>query len=262
VGSAEGVHQLRIAVRRLRAALRLFRPLLEPHALAQLETALRRQGQIFGDARDWDVIRLEAFARAADDPVLAPWLPLLVEAVETKRAAAHAAVSAALGERHFTDLVLALSAWVENDSVDPMFLDRSGADEPISTCAPALLDGLARTVAKRGQDVRHSDAGRLHGVRKSLKKLRYGVEFLQDLLRPHRVKTWLKPCRHLLDEFGALNDAAALVRLVDALATGTSPGLAPAVAAVALGARRRQEQARTRVLRLWIEFRAADPPWS
>ena len=54
-GDIEGVHQMRVAIRRLRAALVLFRPRLEPHAEARLTEALRSLGRIFGEARDWDV---------------------------------------------------------------------------------------------------------------------------------------------------------------------------------------------------------------
>jgi inorganic triphosphatase YgiF len=260
-GQPEGVHQIRVAVRRLRAVLRLLRPVLEPHALAQFESALRREGQIFGEARDWDVAWLGTLPGAAGDAAVAPWLPLLLDAAEMRRSAAHAAVTADLAGRHFTDLVLALSAWAEDESADPMLPRWKQARSPISDCAPAFLEGLAKTVARRGRNVRHGDPGHLHGVRKSLKKLRYSVEFLRDLYRPRRVKAWLKPCKKLLEELGALNDAVALVRLVDGLATDTSPGLAPAVAAVALRVQQRREAAQARILPLWDAFRAVEPPW-
>src|SRR5262249_38783820 len=55
----EGVHQMRVAVRRLRTALLVFKSRLEPHARARFEDALRRLGTIFGEARDWDVFCLE-----------------------------------------------------------------------------------------------------------------------------------------------------------------------------------------------------------
>ena len=47
-GNTEGVHQARIAVRRLRTALRLFAPRLEPHAAAAFQSRLRRVGEIIG----------------------------------------------------------------------------------------------------------------------------------------------------------------------------------------------------------------------
>ena len=66
-GDAEGVHQIRVAVRRLRAALALFEPHLHPATLSGLNDELRRFGSIFGQARDWDVFVLETLPAAAED---------------------------------------------------------------------------------------------------------------------------------------------------------------------------------------------------
>src|SRR5579872_3412436 len=66
-GEAEGVHQMRVAIRRLRAALTFFKPHLEPTATARFESELRRVGQVFGEARDWDVFCLRTLPAALHD---------------------------------------------------------------------------------------------------------------------------------------------------------------------------------------------------
>lgn len=58
-GDAEGVHQMRVAIRQLRAALALFQPLLEPHTETRFQDDLRRIGRVFGEAWDWDVFTLQ-----------------------------------------------------------------------------------------------------------------------------------------------------------------------------------------------------------
>jgi triphosphatase len=63
----EGIHQLRIGVRRVRSALVLFAPLLEPHAAALFERELKRLGQVFGARRDRDVFCLQTLPNAAHD---------------------------------------------------------------------------------------------------------------------------------------------------------------------------------------------------
>jgi triphosphatase len=63
-GDAEGIHQVRVAIRRLRSALRLFGPRLEYHAAAAFQSKLQRVGRIIGAARDWDVFCLEALPKA------------------------------------------------------------------------------------------------------------------------------------------------------------------------------------------------------
>jgi inorganic triphosphatase YgiF len=54
-GDMEGIHQVRVAIRRLRSALRLFDPRLEPHTLSLFQDELKRLGRVIGEARDWDV---------------------------------------------------------------------------------------------------------------------------------------------------------------------------------------------------------------
>ena len=63
----EGVHQVRVAVRRLRAALALFKPHLPPVTLGRFNDELRRLGGIFGRARDWDVFVCETLSIAEKD---------------------------------------------------------------------------------------------------------------------------------------------------------------------------------------------------
>ncbi len=70
-GQPEGIHQLRIATRRLRAAIALFKPLLAPEAAARFNDALRRSGRVFGAARDWDVFVTETLP-AAEAAGMAP----------------------------------------------------------------------------------------------------------------------------------------------------------------------------------------------
>jgi triphosphatase len=67
-GDPEGVHQVRVAVRRVRSALRLFSPHLESHAKRLFEDELRHAGQTIGEARDWDVFCDEIMAKVSETP--------------------------------------------------------------------------------------------------------------------------------------------------------------------------------------------------
>jgi inorganic triphosphatase YgiF len=58
-GDPEGVHQMRIAIRRLRTALVLFEEHLEPHTTQRFQTELKHLGRVLGKARDWDVFCLD-----------------------------------------------------------------------------------------------------------------------------------------------------------------------------------------------------------
>ena len=144
-GDTEGVHQIRVAIRRLRAALTLFRPLLEPHAETRFKEALRSLGRTFGEARDWDVFCGEMLVSAQEYGVAASWLNLLHEPAETLRAAAHARVSAEMQAPGMTATVLGLAEWGEPAG--------EAMDRPLRDLAPDLLKRLEHKVARRGQHI-------------------------------------------------------------------------------------------------------------
>jgi inorganic triphosphatase YgiF len=171
-GDVEGVHQMRVAIRRLRATLVLFRPVLEPHAEHRFTEELRRLGRVFGAARDWDVFCTEALPAAEHDGVAPAWVDLLRAPAEAARTAAHARVTAELHAASLTSAVLGLAAWAG----DPAALtgDPSGAamQARLADVAPALLDPMEAKVLRRGRHIDQRPDDALHALRKALKKLR------------------------------------------------------------------------------------------
>ena len=99
-GDNAGVHQIRVAIRRLRAALTLFRPLLDPHAETRFSEALRSLGRIFGEARDWDVFCSEMLVSAQEYGVVTSWLNLLREPAESTRGGTRACLGRSAGAWH------------------------------------------------------------------------------------------------------------------------------------------------------------------
>lgn len=238
-GDAEGVHQMRIAIRRARAALMLFKPTLHPRALAQFTDALRRLGRVFGEARDWDVFCTDMLASAEAGGVAWSWLDLLREPAEALRAAAHAHVATELEAPLLTATVLGLQTWEVAD------------DTPLADLAPDLMAKLDQKVRHRGRHIAKLDDEGLHRLRKSLKKLRYGVEFLAPLLREKDTKQYLHHCKVLLKRLGALNDAVVAVALAEQLGGERQPELAPAVSALAEWAANQRTEVRQRLEADW-----------
>lgn len=257
VGEVEGVHQMRVALRRLRAALVLFKPCLAPHAGMRFTAGLRHLGRVLGEARDWDVFCLEtlpALPGGGEDEE--PWHDALRQAAEAARSAAHAWLREELAKPDLTGLVLDMAAWAEESASLPA----EGAREPLSALAPALLDRVARQVAKRGKHLGRRSPEELHALRKSFKKLRYGVEYLAGLY-PHRtVKAYLKRCRKLQKRLGEFNDAAVAADLAETLSLGR-PDLRPAADAVARWSGKRCKKALGHLAAGWDEFRGAEPFW-
>ena len=256
-GDAEGVHQMRIAIRRLRAALALFQPHLERHAAALFEAELRRVGRIFGEARDWDVFCLQILPDTLGPAQDGGWRDLLLKPAMAARAVAHDAFAAEVRGPAFTGLVLGLAAWGEETPL----IDDAARKQPIGDLCPVLLDRLAGKVDRRGRHIgRRSDTER-HALRKSLKKLRYGIDFVQKLFRPKPLGFYLHACKKLQQTLGDLNDSVTAIGLAERLAGGTRPDLAPAVGALAEQLDRQHDDALHDLAKRWKGFQSQPHVW-
>ncbi len=235
----EGLHQLRVALRRLRSALVLFADALGEPARARWDGELRWLLGHLGPARDRDVLATDLLpplleARGDDDPTLLA----LRGAVEAGRAAAQADLRATLASQRYADLALALAAWVERrgwregaaaDDLDV----RTRQGEEIAAFAAGVLRRRHKQVLKRGKGFERLEPEARHRLRIALKKLRYGLDFFAGLFPGKRVDTFRKAVARMQDRLGHLNDVAVASRLVQELVEPLPPG--PEAKAVALG---------------------------
>ena len=257
----EGVHQMRVAIRKLRSALALFAHHLEPVSADEFQNALRRLGDIFGDARDWGVFLCEDLRGAEEGGVAGEWLALVERRGRAELDRAGQRLTSAIAEPAFTGFVLALSAWVEGQKWCPPDRDaRRLAGRPLRDTADAMLDRLADKVMKRG-DRLDGSSERLHDLRKSLKKLRYGIEYLAGLYGKKPVKRYRKACKKLQTILGTINDTVATDRLAGSLESEHRPDLAVAVGALAQWNARRRDEAVAGFDDAWKRFRKAEPFW-
>jgi len=258
-GVMEGVHQMRVAIRRLRALLALFRPHLDPEAEARWSEGLRALGRVLGEARDWDVFLAETLPAAAADGVPETVLAPLRDTARAEQSAAHARMREEFARPALSALVLGLAAWVE-DAASPSGDAGGGAlARPLAELAPDLEERLERRARRRGRRIRHRDEEALHDLRKALKKLRYGIEFLAPLHRPKRVKRYLQHCKLLQERLGGLNDAAVAESLAVRLAL-LDPALEGPAGALRDWAGTRREAVRARLPKGWRAFRKATLP--
>ncbi|MEA2737265.1 MAG: hypothetical protein QOH05_572 [Acetobacteraceae bacterium] len=255
-GDAEGVHQMRVAIRRLRAALTLFEPLLATHTASLFQAELRRVGQVFGEARDWDVFTLEVLPAALKNAGAAAWCDLLRQPAMARREAAHRHFAAEVQAPAFTALMLGLAAWVEEKTL----LGDDDLDRPILELYPRLLDRLAAKVERRGRHIDRSDAER-HALRKSLKKLRYGIDFLRSVLPEDASKSYLHKCKKLQQLLGDANDSVSAITLADGLNDGARPDLLPALGAATEWLGRQREDGLQDLAKRWKAFQAEPRFW-
>lgn len=213
--NAEALHQARVALRRLRSALSLFRPLLRDDPDAELLNAqLRRFAGALGKARNLDVL----IAHMGKD---------VPPALDQARARAYAHVRTELESARVRLLMLDLVEWLSNGPWlrEPRHPKRLGT--PIAFFAAKRLSRGRRRLEQLGQDIAHRGAKQSHRVRIEAKKARYAAEFFATLwLSPdgrQRHATWLKGLERVQDRLGALNDLVIGQRILADL--GVEAGL-------------------------------------
>jgi triphosphatase len=256
IDDIEGLHQARVAIRRLRSALVLFDAHLAPHVTGRFEAALKRFGRVLGEARDWDVFLWEAIPDAERDGVDRTWLDMLGDRAGPSRAHARIAATTLTASGEFTAFILALAGWIENIGEAGRLRETS-----LSDAAPALLDRLRHRATKRGRHIASLDGEELHDLRKTLKKLRYGSDYLASLYEKKAVKKYRKGCDALQEALGAINDAATFERLLARLGEGDDLHLTPAIGLFAEWSARRCDAALAQLPAVWEAFEAVVPPW-
>ena len=221
----EGVHQLRIAIRRSRSALSTFATALDPTLRRAWNDRLKTLITATGSARERDVFStqlLPPIAAAAPEAVT-PALAALAARLKTERAATHEDVRRYLEGDGHADLLLDWASWVALEGWHEAASAAAGEvlARPVVELARDLLNKRHKRVKKLGKGfVRLTDTER-HQVRLALKKLRYAVEFLGGLFPGKAARRYAKAAAALQDELGLLNDQAEAMRLLDEVASGS-----------------------------------------
>lgn len=258
----EGVHQLRVAMRRLRSAIGLFSPLLNEAALQPLLDDLRWLGAPLGRKRDLDVFLTETLnpLRAMADPPKR--LAHLATILEDRRAAAQVALDSALNAPRLAALRLALSRFlnaVEAGDAD-VLKDVEAAQIPATDFAASVLGKRRRKLKSLGSVHSTLDIAALHDLRIRAKKLRYAAEFFRPLFA-HRKSSrrFIAALAHLQDCLGMLNDGDVGAKLVRDLLPDA--GKDPAPAAIAAWFAGRQQLQLAQLGEAWDSYAAIRPFW-
>lgn len=228
----ELVHQMRVAVRRLRSAISLFAVAAPGIKDAGLIEGLRWLAAQLGLARDWDVFIGEMLP-----PVVAAlpgeegliWLQQQAEKIRSEKR--EQACVAATGQRYH-EIMLRLGAWLWRAPwrITAVVAD---LDMPVSIFAAQMLARRYRQVCRRGRRLKVLTAEQRHALRIAAKKLRYAAEFFSGLYPGRATKRYIQTLSHLQDEFGALNDQAVAGQLLTQL--GGSGRLRERAAGVIIG---------------------------
>jgi CHAD domain-containing protein len=207
----EFVHDLRVAIRRARAALRLFGPFLRPKALRPHLRGLKRLGRALGAVRDLDVAleNLAEFRRSQPKEVRRG-LKELRQLIEAQRAQAQAELVAWLDGEEQRAVMAELLRFCQTPGAGRR---APAADAPPSAQVRHMLPSLILRSfeAVRAYEVVMAQSPlppveTFHALRIQGKYLRYGLEFARPLLGEPGASL-VAQLKELQEHLGQLNDA-------------------------------------------------------
>lgn len=208
----EFIHQARVAIRRLRSAFSVFRPVLPDAELGDLRDRFRGLGNALGSARDWDVFVAETMPAVLEPFGNDPALVALLDAARACQRSERDVASVAISDRAYAALLLDLAAWMARDPAPSRTDSAAGRVLPV---ASSLLARQHRRTRRAGKSADRAHPESLHALRIQIKKLRYAVEFFGSLYSTKAVRRFAGGLAALQDILGGLNDAAVTARLLD-----------------------------------------------
>jgi CHAD domain-containing protein len=229
----EYLHDLRVATRRLRSALRLFGPALGPRRAESLRGELAWIGRLLGAVRDLDVFIANLRVQEARLGESAPVAALLARELEERRVPARDALVSALSGRRYEALIRRLEAL---GASPPPRTARGLARLPVAQVGPAMIQKANRRVLALGRSVTGtSPHEQLHRLRILFKRLRYACEFYREAFDD--LEPFIRAMVRFQDCLGEHQDAVVAMGRIRSLAADLAErGKIPPEALLDLGA--------------------------
>ncbi len=214
--NAEAVHQARVAIRRLRAAMALFKPMVFDIAYRRILSELKWLARLLGAARDLDVLQ-------ANLPLRAGWSQAdarareLASHCEAERLRARQSAIEALNSERGRILLLDLAVWLE----DGQWLRQPSSigAEPMQGFARRRLKKRLKKLVRQGAGLAHLAPGPRHKVRIESKELRYMAEFFVDCpgvaKDRKRLKKLIDCCEKLQAALGLIRDEEVMAEFME-----------------------------------------------
>ncbi len=262
----EGVHQVRVALRRLRSILNIVHKSTGSTEAASFGQDARWMSSEQGDARNWDVFICETVPPIAAGCPDVDGFDVLVRYAGDERRRGYDRSRAALGDMRALRFPLALARWIEargwrTDAAADV-LERLG--HPASGYASSVLDRQFRKVLKRGRKFAKLKPEERHELRLAVKKLRYLTDFLLPLCtKIKKAAPFMKALSRLQDGLGRYNDMATIDLLLGEITTEDRPAAFHRACGIIHGWQGRdllimEDDLRAR----WKEFSSQKVPWT
>jgi CHAD domain-containing protein len=270
----EGLHQLRVGLRRLHVAFSAFGDEFRTPALMNLKTRTKAFADAVAPARDLDVFIEELFAPIAARLGHEEAFKILRARAEEARRNAWDETVMHVASAEFAafqdDAAAAAEArsWLSGQTVAVDLRARLAVRVPVKSAAERIMDEQLMRARKRGRHLKSLEEREFHRLRLALKRLRYAAEFYAPLYKKKAVKRYLNRLKKLQDLLGLVNDVAQ-VRVVLACLIADEPVTVHLQADLCFAAglingwhRARAERLGKKTLRRWDKFKRMEPFWA
>jgi inorganic triphosphatase YgiF len=200
----EGVHQMRIALRRLRSAFTLFRKVLGRENSAALLVEFGWLTDTLGKARDLDVLITQTLPAVIAHFNHHKGLQMLRNKAIIAQHEAYSEARAALSSQRYHRLLLTLAAWLKNERWHEN--TKCVKKYQVIDIASASLSKRYKQLLQRGEHLDHITPEGRHAARIAAKKLRYAAEFFASLYYSKKTRAFIRNLSQLQDRLGVLND--------------------------------------------------------
>ena len=254
----EGVHQMRVGLRRLYVAIKLFKC-----ETTEIRNELDWLSTQLGSARDWDVLLHTTLPDALNQLQPHSGHSLLQQRVTAANKRAYARLRQALNSQRHQRLQLSLGAWLASFSHSP--------DTKVLKLANRRLQQSYSKLQQFGENLGESDPKQLHKLRIEAKYLRYATEFFVPIYhtrkKPDKGQNKTQPfvdrLERLQEELGLLNDINVTGTLIQQLASRqTNPEISEATSLMLEWNTTRATQPLEQMHKAWQDFAEAQIFWN
>lgn len=258
----ESIHQLRVALRRMRAALGMFNRLRPCAEFDAFRAEAKRIATALGPARECDAFcdLLAAGPRQASaDPAV---FSAINSALVKSRQALYAEARQMIDAKESTIFALRLQAFLTRRGWRNAAGELASLTTPVTQFSSDTLEQLRKRVLKRGKKLVSLPDDERHKVRIALKNLRYAAEFFGGLYEESvGYRAYVRTVARLQDILGAHNDAAGAQSLLDGLGARAEAETAFAAGLVLGWCERDAEIADAELGEAWRRFKRLDLFW-
>jgi CHAD domain-containing protein len=207
---SEALHDMRVAVRRMRSALDLFGPHLNPKTQHWIGRGLQRTGRKLGAVRDWDVAfdQVKAFMASQPAGEMQVGLGAFMVIWERQRGKAQRQMLDYLDSDRYFDFIIRLQRFCEKANTS-----KQQSTLLVAYTAPTVIYQQYEAVRAYEAGLVDAPVETLHALRMNIKQLRYTLEFLKTALG-RETREAINELVAAQDHFGALHDADATIALI------------------------------------------------